>query len=224
MTAPQIQNGTIQQFDYDASIMAAALWQHSNAPNILALLQSKQDFFDANQSEFWTEFYDNIFNLKTANDFGLSVWSIILGAPIAYNLPGAGTEGWGFGPYRKNFTNGNFASNTGNTYVLSTETARIVLQLRYYQLTGSCCVPDINRALKSIFSGMGHAWVADNHDMTQTYYFDFVPAADLQFAFTNFDVLPRPAGVGSNFIIITETPWGFNSDAQNFDNGNFYGS
>ncbi len=219
-----IQNGTIQQFDYDASIMAAALWQHSQAPNILALLQSKQDFFDANQSEFWSDFYTNIFNLETANDFGLSVWSIILGAPIKYNLAGAGEKGWGFGPYRFNFTNGNFASNTGNTYALSTATARIVLQLRYYQLTGSCCIPDINRALKNIFRDMGNSWLVDNLDMTQTYFFDFPLASDLKFAFTNFDVLPRPAGVGSTYIVLTEAPWGFNSDASNFDNSNFYGS
>lgn len=215
--------GTIQQFNYDVDIMAAALWQHSNAPNILALLQEKQDFNDTNQTDFWNDFYTNIFNIATANDFGLSVWAIILGAPILYNVDQGSNPSWGFGQYHQNFTNGNFAPTNGTivNYPLSTESARIILQLRYYQLTGTCTPPAINRMLKSVFASYGPAHIIDGLDMTQRYIFGFDLPSDLQFAFNNFDVLPRPAGVGNTWVIFVEPPWGFNSDASNFNHSNF---
>lgn len=215
---------TIQQFNYDVNVLQTVLWQYENAPNIKALLQAKQATWDVNYTAFWEDFYANIFNLKTANDFGLSVWAIILGAPIVYNLPGAGTEGWGFGAFRKNFNNGNFASSSGTVYRLSTETARIILRLRYYQLTGTCTVPAINRMLADIFEDYGPAYILDALDMTQRYVFGFALPADLQFAFDNFDVLPRPAGVGNSWTVFVEAPWGFNSDATNFNHGNFTSS
>ncbi len=218
---------TIQQFNYDADLLQTILWQYENAPNLNALLEAKQGVFDTNQSQFWRDFYTNIFDIKTANYFGLSVWSIILGAPIIYNTLQGNKPTWGFGAFHKNFNNGNFASTGGTVvnYPLTLETARAVLRLRYYQLTGSCCVPDINRALADVFENYGRAWVQDNHDMTQTYFFDFALPSDMAFAFTNFDVLPRPAGVGSNYVVLlSDAPFGFNSDASNFDNSNFYGA
>lgn len=213
--------GTIQQFNFDANILQTILWQYENAPNIKALLQDKQDEWNEDFTAFWQDFYTNIFDLRTANTFGLSVWSILLGTPIVYNLPGAGTEGWGFGAFRKNFTNGNFQGAAGTGYILSEETARVILRLRYYQLTGTCCVPSLNRMLADIFENYGHAYVSDVLDMRQQYVFNFILPADLQFAFDNFDVLPRPAGVGSSWRTVLEAPWGFNSDATNFDHGNF---
>ncbi len=216
MTTP-----TIQPFDYDVNILGALLWQYGNAPNVLSLMNDKQGWYDLNQKQFWLDFYTNIFDLRTANNFGLSVWAIILDAPIQYNLPGAGVEAWGFGEFRKHFDHGNFASNSGNTYTLSIDTARVILRLRYYALTGACTVPSINRMLSDVFQDYGHAYVVDAFDMRQQYVFNFILPADMQFAFNRFDILPRPAGVGSSFITFLEAPWGFNSDATNFDHGNF---
>lgn len=213
---------TIQQFDYDANVLQTLLWQYENSPNLKALIQAKQDVWDTDFTTFWEQFNTRIFNLATANDFGLSVWAIILGGPIVYNLPGAGTEGWGFGQYRKNFTHGNFASNQGIVYTLSTETARVVLRLRYYQLTGTCTIPAINRMLADVFKAYGPAYISDGNDMTQRYVFGFSLPTDMQFAFSNFDILPRPSGVGSTYTVFVEPPWGFNVDATNFDHGNFY--
>lgn len=215
---------TIQSFDFTTNELAALIWQYENSPNIRTLVQNKQSFYDQNQTAFWENFYTNIFNLKTANDFGLAVWSIILGAPIAYIITAGGSPSWGFGTNHVNFTNGNFSSVNGSnsTYTLSTETARVILQLQYFKLIGTCTVPAINRALKYIFSAnYGSVYLYDNLDMRQEYIFDFVPPSDMQFAFNNFDVLPRPAGVGSSWTTFIEAPWGFNSDASNFNHSNF---
>lgn len=215
---------TIQQFNYDANVLATLLWQYENAPNIKALLTAKQDVWDEDFTGFWNDFYTNIFNLKTATSFGLAVWAIILGAPISYTITAGGQPSWGFGTNHVNFTNGNFSSVAGSnsTYNLSEETARVILQLQYFKLTGTCTVPAINRMLQYIFAeNYGQAYVNDGLAMDQVYIFKFVPPSDMQFAFNNFDVLPRPAGVLSSWETYIEAPWGFNSDASNFNNSNF---
>ena len=213
--------GTVQQFNFDANVLQTLLWQYENAPNTKALIQAKQDLWDADFSDFWEHFLTDIFDIKTANTFGLSVWAIILGVPIVYNFPGAGVEGWGFGQYRKNFTQGNFQGQTGVNYSLSEATARVVLQLRYYALIGTCTAPAINRMLADIFADYGTCYVTDGLDMTHRYVFNFILPSDLEYAFNNFDVLPRPAGVNQSRVVIIEPPFGFNADAQNFNHGNF---
>lgn len=213
---------TIQEFDFQLNLLRVLLWQYENATNVKALVQAKQDWYAVNQTELFEDYVTDIFNLSTANDFGLAVWAIILGVPIVYNLTGAGGDGWGFGEFRLNFTNGNFQENSGTYYKLSQATARVVLKLRYYQLIGTCTVPAINRAMKDVFPDED-VYVIDNLDMTQLYVFSFTPATDLAFVLNNYDILPRPAGVGSSYNIAPPPSFGFNPDAENFGHGNLQG-
>ena len=214
--------GTIQQFDFNVDLLKSILWQYENAPNLKSLIEQKQDWYNTNYRDFWQLWYTNVFNLETADDFGLQVWSIILGQPLFVNLPASGNPTWGFGhPYHANFDRGNFASGGNELVRLDSTTARILLQLRYHQLTGSGTIPDTNRMLARIFKDYGACWLNDAHDMTQFYTFTFVPPAQLRFIFDNFDVLPRPAGVQSSYRVIVEPPFGFDQYNANFDNGNF---
>lgn len=213
---------SIQQFDYTADLLRAILWQYDNAPNLLAILQNEQAWYDVNHTQFWNDFYTDIFNLDTANDFGLQIWSIILGQPLFVNFLSDGRVTWGFGSEHENFERSNFASDASGSYRLPASTARVLLKLRYFQLTSAGTVPEINRALKWIFGEeYGVAWLNDNHDMTQMYTFTFPLPSDLIFIFNNFDVLPRPAGVGSEYRVIVNDAWGFDEFHENFDNGNF---
>lgn len=218
---------TIQQFDMSVNLLQALLWQYETAENLKALLQQKSAWYDVNQTEFWNNWYTDVFDLRTANDFGLTVWSIILGQPIYVNFGLNDRPTWGFGEFHRNFTRGNFSSFTdGNSTRLSTETSRILLRIRYYQLTGAGCVPEINRMIADVFAdyavnGNPPGFLTDLHDMTQMYTFQFPLPSDLAFVFNNFDVLPRPAGVGSAYRVIVNESWGFDAYHENFDNGNF---
>lgn len=220
--SPYVQDGTIQQFDFSLNLLQAILWQYTNAQTLQSLLTQKQRWYDVNQQQFWQDWYDDVFNLQSANAFGLSVWSIILGLPLFVNNPAPGDEGAVFGFDTQtgfNFDNGIFGDL--NTYQLPTETARLALQLRYFQLTGSGTVPEVNRMLAFVFQNYGRAWLTDNHDMTQTYIFDFPVTFDLQYLFDNYDILPRPAGVSSTWVDATRDYFGFASGDFNFDNGTF---
>lgn len=214
---------TIEALDFSVDLTKSLLWQYQNAPNLQSLVNQKNAWYAENETEYWEDWYNDVFNLKTANDFGLSVWSIILGQPTYINNQPSPKNypAWGFGQYHKNFTQGNFASNNGNTYKLPKEVARIVLQLRYFQLVSSGTVPETNRMLSYVFQDYGAAWLEDGLNMTQRYYFSFPLSSDLLLALRSFDILPRPAGVKSEIYQGAIPYFGFGPYHANFTRGNF---
>lgn len=213
----------VQEFDFSVRLTRAILWQYEDAANLRSLLEQKNDWYAENQTGFWQDWLTDVFDLRTANQFGLAVWGYILGLKLYVNTPpDAGQPVVGFNdPSFANFDNGNFGSTTGSSYLLPVATQRIALQLRYAQLTGSGTVPETNRLLARVFGGLGAAYLLDYGNMHQQYVFDFPLTADLIYLFNNYDVLPRPAGVESHYIDGTLTYFGFNSFNANFDNGNF---
>src|ERR1700733_14966336 len=81
LVQPATSNADIQQFDFSVNLLQAILWQYNDAINLQALLEAKDSWYFNNQTQFWNHWFNNVFNLATANDFGLAVWSIILGQP-----------------------------------------------------------------------------------------------------------------------------------------------
>ena len=194
---------TIQTFDYSVDVLSAMLWQYNQAPNLLSLMEQKQAWYDENQTAFWTSWYDNVFNLDTADQFGLTIWAIILDIPIVVVVePPSTTVGFGWGPYHRNFTHGNFRAVAGSQQ-LTVEQSRTVLKMRYYQITSRGTVPEINEFMARLFVDMGPVYVLDNLDMTMTYVFGFPIPSNMNYILKNYDILPRPAGVAVSYEVIT---------------------
>lgn len=190
-----------QAFDFSVNVLAALLWRFNRAPALEALLRGEQDFYDAEHTAFWTNWVTDVFDIRTANDFGCAVWAIILGVPIAVvQDPAPDKPTFGFGPYRDNFFGSNFGINGQVIIPLTLEQKRLVLRLRYFQLISRGTVPQTNRFLSLLFGEAGGAYVVDNLDMTITYVFQFVLPSALQFVFTFYDLLPRPAGVSVSIV------------------------
>ena len=213
----------IQALDFSVDLMRALLWQYNDAARLEALVRQKQEWYNANQSAFWTNWVADVFDLRTANDFGLSVWAIILDIPlvVASAVDPADKPIWGFDQYRENFNNGNFASISSSA--LTTEQKRLVLRLRYFQLVNDGAVPEINAFFAYLFAPLGPAYVKDGYAMTARYVFEFPLSSALEVVLTEFDLLPRPAGVKVDFVIIGDADgWGFGRYHENFTNGNFY--
>ena len=120
----------------------------------------------------------------------------------------------------------------GGAY-LTAEEKRFVLRLRYFQLVTRGAIPEINAFLKYVIPALvptGVGYVKDNLDMTITYVFDLQFSQVLLDFIIEFDILPRPAGVKVNIILLQNQPvFGFGPDEgpprrngnQNFENGNF---
>jgi hypothetical protein len=226
----------IQEFNYVVDVMNAVLWQYNEAARIQSLLTSKNSWYAAENEQFWNDWYGNVFNLLTANLFGLKVWSIILELPLFVDTDPEPTDKplFGFNELPTingyvNFNNGNFSKRSG-VINLTIEEQRLVLRLRYYQLVSRGAAPEVNTFLKTLFAPYGAVYMLDGLDMTITYVFNFNLSLNMRYILEYYDLLPRPAGVGIKYVIITGTIFGFNQVTtfpdyinvnQNFNNANF---
>lgn len=186
-------------FEYDPSVdfTKHIFWQYNNAPNLNSLVNSKQTWYQTNQTQYWQDWVNNVLNITTANDYGLSIWGILLGIPRTYLVD-------------------------GENMALSTEQYRTVILARLKMLKMRGTIPEINSLLQFIFGKYGKAYVVDNFDMTMTYHFNF-NLTPLQIAvLQNVTLLPRPAGVEINIVALGDDVFGFNgSNALPFDQARF---
>lgn len=210
--------------DLSVDLLQSLLWQHNEASNLTALLEQKQAWWNENYTQFWNDWITDVFDLRTANEFGLQVWSRILNVPLQITLPPSapGKKTFGFGVHNQNFTHGNFSTLGGSTAGLTTDQKRTVLQMRYFKLISRPTVVEINRMLNMVFKDYGKAWVLDANDMSFVVYtFDFVPGSQLALILQSYDILPRPAGVGVKYVVAGRKTFGFGAHYENFTHGTF---
>ena len=214
----------IQPFEQSVNVLPSILWQYENADNFVRLIQSQQAWIDENQNKFWQDWFRDVFDVDTANSFGLSVWARILGINLAVpTTPTVGNTSWGFGANRKNFGNGNFGRDRDGQINLSLDQQRLVINLRLAQIIVRPTAYYINEMLESILNTPGRSVYAyDTLDMEYVVYvFDFAPDSQLRFILENYDLLPRPSGVGVQWIVASRPAWGFGPNRLNFNNGTF---
>jgi hypothetical protein len=212
----------IQEFNFNIDLLQALLWQYDQASNIQKLFSFKQDWVNENQRDFWQSWYANVFNLITADDFGLTVWSIILNLPLTVG-PGPSTKkSFGFGSFRKNFNNGNF-TRADSTIFLTQEERRLVLRLRYYQLVSAGVTTEDNIFLAEVFKNFGTVYLLDGMDMTQVCVFKYRPSPQVMLIIKKYDLIPRPSGVKLRFVFTTRKTFGFGAYKKNFNHGTFNG-
>lgn len=216
----------IQPLAFFTDLSLALLWQYDKAVRLQSLVAAKQGWYDAQHSGFWSDWIRDVFDLRTANDFGLTVWAQILNVPLLAIAPASGDrEVFGFGDFNLNFENGNFGRDVDAALSLSTEQRRLALRLRYFQLVTRGTVPEVNAFLAVLFGDAGSAYVLDSLDMEYaTYVFDFLPDPSVTFVLEQFDLLPRPAGVGVRILINPADRFGFDPYYLNFEQSNFGGA
>lgn len=209
------------ELDFNVNLMKSILWQYEGSTNIKSLAQKDQDYIDRAHSKFWTDWIRDVFNLRTANRFGLSVWSRLLDVPITLTRHRNVTGRFGFGANHKNFSNGGFGRGQDEELELPPDSARRVLLLRWSQLTMRPTVPNINLALEIAF-GKGMAYVRDNQDMSHA-IFMFTRAPDYKVVdlLKNLDILPRPSTVGADWSVQLEPHWGYGEERLNYGRGSF---
>lgn len=186
--------------DYECTIdiLDAIDWQRANAPAFVALAKKKQEWYEESHCKFWNDWTKDVFNLDTANEFGLSVWSRILDVPLfGEDLP------------------------TDLPITLNIEQKRIMLKLKAFICSMSSSTYEINRKLKEIFGGV-KLIALDNADMSYYYYiFDDEIAGFIQ-TLIKYKLLPAPNSVLVSVIINPgSNPFGFKGapNALGFDVG-----
>lgn len=211
----------VQPFDFSVDLMRSILWQYEQAPKAIQLSRNDQDFIDSAHSEFWDNWIRDVFDLTTANEFGLSVWARILNVSIKISEKKNITDVFGFGVENKNFNNGGFGIGQNLEADLDIESARKILRLRWFQLTMRPTVPNINSALIDVF-GQGAVYVVDSYDMSySTFFFAATPDYKIRRLLENTDILPRPSTVGARWQVQAREAFGFGIYHLNFENGSF---
>lgn len=174
------------------------LWQYQNSAKLKSLILSKEAWYSANQAQFWQDWYDNIFNIDTANDFGLSVWGEIL-----------------------DFSR-NVKTRTGEAHYLTTDQYRMVLKGQMLRFGMGVSAPEVNEWLSVVFKGVT-AHCVDTYDMTAIpFVCRSTPSPEITWLLSNVDFLVRPAGVGYKVLIVPNDVFGFNgSGLKPFNQGVF---
>ena len=209
----------IQDFDFSVDLLRCVLWQYNDAARLQSLLAQKQDWYVQNQTDFWKSWVRDVFDLRTASPFGLTVWGKILKESRETPVDGTTADypAFGFGPFKRNFKRGNFRRTNAGTVKLSADQYRLLLQLRYFKLISRGTVPEINAFLRRLFGNQGAVYVLDPLDMSfAVYVFTFAPSSWQRFILDDMDTLPRPAGVGVSIRVVSRPAFGFGRHHLNF--------
>ena len=173
------------------------LSQYSSSATITALLESIDEWIspDAN----FEQFYDTVWNLDSAQSWGLDVWGRIVVAPRIVTLTGLNYWGFGEAGDREPFSFGPFGDyyqTSTDNFVLTDDTYRqFILAKAAYNITDGS-IPAINAILMNLFPGRGNAYVVDGGGIPPITSFGFGEAGDR---------LPFGQGAFGDYISYTTT-------------------
>lgn len=194
-----MENTQVLNIDPSIDLKQCLLWQYNNSQALRNLLNAKQNWYTQNHAQFWKNWYDNVFNIDTADDFGLAVWGQIL-------------------KFSRNVT-----AKDGTLHYLTREQYRLILKGQMIKFGMGASAYDVNKWISIVFAGKGNAYCVDSYDMTSIpFVFRSVPDDEIGWLLGNIDFFPRPAGVGYEVRVIPDTVFGFNgSHLKPFNQGVF---
>lgn len=145
-------------------------WMQNKAPHVQSLISAKSLWYTRYDQDFWDDWKVNVFDIKTANPFGLAIWCIILGLPAKNLGLEQGSEAWAYGKFRQNYIysgtdpdlqnpnliGGNFVGG-GDTSIRDLDEIRKLLQLRYVSIVSNGRLAFVNEMLAAIFND-GKPW------------------------------------------------------------------
>lgn len=189
----------VYDIDTNIDLRYCYLWQYGKAESLTSLMSQKEQWYNNNVTGFWDNFYTNIFNLQTANSFGLNLWGSLLNV------------------VRPTY------ENNGQTIVFTDDQYRILLlgQLMLQNSNGS--IHDFNNYLNFIFPNKP-VFVIPYLTMEIRLVFYYQPDVEELAIIQASNFLPLPAGVEVNYAIIPpDTTFGFDGqEMSNWDNGTFF--
>ena len=194
--------GTIPKFNWLTTVIS----QYANSPALLSLLASFSECVD--QTANFDAFFDNIWNIDTAQGIGLDIWGRIVGVNrnlqvsnstwFGFNQNSIGADTWGPGGESPWYTGEPVTSN----YALTDSAYRqlILAKAAYNICDGS--IPAINNLMMNLFGSSGVCYCTDLGGMAMTYTFLFAPNPVQSAIIYQSSVLPKPVGVSTSVIIL----------------------
>lgn len=193
--------------------------QFGNSPTLLALLADFDQWVDADK--FSAEFLAYVWDISTAQGFGLDIWGRILGQSrfiqvtqtpgdnFGFNInatPGTQWKPWSQAP----FYNG--AASGTTSFPLQDAYYRQLLLVKAAANIAACDCPSINALMRSMFGTRGRCYVGYDpaSPMHIGYHFEFFPTT-VERSIIQSGLFPQPAGTTAVYIYetLTYSPFGF---------------
>jgi hypothetical protein len=204
------------------------LSQYANSPRIIRLVQNFNEYVD--QTANFDAFYNLVWNVDTAEGWGLDVWGRIVNVSryLQINSP---VLNFGFddgvndyAPFgQAPFYDGPPATST---YRLADDAYRVLILAKALSNISATTARSINQLLQNLFPDRGRCYVNDLGGMQMRYTFEFFLEPFEIAIVTSSGVLPHGAGVYVNVFQADLPVFGFaemgTADAAPFDQAPFY--
>lgn len=144
--------------------------QYANSPILLQLIENLYDYID--QSNNLQAFYDMMWNVDTAQGYGLDVWGRIVGVSRTLQVPVGSYFGFEeAGAEAQPFNQGQFFSGqpVTNNYNLTDNAYRILIMTKALANICDGSIPAINQLLLNLFPGRGNCYVTEGVGMNSKY-------------------------------------------------------
>ena len=117
-----------------------------------------------------------------------------------------------------------FKDNNDQTFTLTDEQFREIIKIKAFGISWQGDLASMNAFLYNLFKDRGTCFVVDNQNMTtQMFSFLFTLEDWERYLFTYKDILPRPAGIGTSVIKLSDDLFGFDgSGLQPFNQAPFF--
>ena len=177
--------------------------QYANSATIVQLVQNMNTYLDP-RADF-DAFFDYVWNVESAQGFGLDIWGRIVGISRELLIPVAPLY-FGFKdalPGSYPFNDQPFYDGTApatQTYKLADDAYRQLILVKALANISATNAPALNQLLQNMFAGRGRCYVNDLGGMALRYTFEF-DLTPYEFAImTQSGALPRPAGVNASLF------------------------
>ncbi|MBS0961137.1 MULTISPECIES: DUF2612 domain-containing protein [Acetobacter] len=184
---------------YEQTILS----QYACSPSLTTLIDAWNQMTDP--QALVNRWFDNIWNIETAQGYGLDVWGRIVGVSRVLRVA-TGTflgfleandlteEPFNTAPWYQDYA-------ATDNHRLSDSGYRQLIYAKALANITDCSVFSLNKILMMLFAGQGDAWVEESGIMAMRYVFNFTPTPLQISVIQNAGVLPRPAGVTVSYAI-----------------------
>lgn len=192
--------GDINFFDVWSTIIS----QYANSPIITTLITNLDEYLDPTVN--LDSFFDLVWNVDTAQGWGLDVWGRIVGVSRTLSVQ-LTDQYFGFeeaGVSANPFNTQPFFSGQqlNNNFILTDSAYRVLILAKALANICDGSIPAINQILLNLFPNRGNCYVKDNLDMTMTYHFDFALSPVELAIVEQSGALPKSTGVASNVTVL----------------------
>lgn len=182
------------------------LAQYAGSPKLRSIIETFNTTMDT--GTFLDNFYDLIWNIETADTYGLDVWGkIVVVSRLLTVTPSEKFFGYDEATNEtpviddpQPFDQAPFytGEQQTSTVSLTNDAYRKLIMLKAMANITDCTIPSMNRMLMYMFGSSGKAYVRNDGGMVMTYVFEFQLSTVELAIVQSSGALPSPAGVTVN--------------------------